>query len=130
MTSPIRPVERAEVFKVPHHGSANAHSDAVWESMIAKDAIAIVTPLNVGRKKLPGAADLRRLLKLTPDVYVTGWGLPKRPWARASTVERMMAITTRDRRVIGGDMGHVRVTVSSAGSKDVAVSGPAHRASA
>ena len=39
-----RPVGRASVFKVPHHGSGSAHEPDVWEHMLDSEPFAVITP--------------------------------------------------------------------------------------
>jgi hypothetical protein len=41
---PERPKQRACVFKIPHHGSSNAHCQQVWEAMLHKHPLSVVTP--------------------------------------------------------------------------------------
>ncbi|HAS16681.1 MAG: hypothetical protein A2035_06355 [Nitrospirae bacterium GWA2_42_11] len=41
-----RPRGKACIYKVPHHGSKNAHSDDVWNKMLLSQPYAILTPFN------------------------------------------------------------------------------------
>ncbi len=60
---------KADVFKVPHHGSENGHHDAVWNDLLVSNPLALLTPFNKGRVKLPTTEDIARLRKLSPHVY-------------------------------------------------------------
>jgi len=39
---------KASIYKVPHHGSRNAHSQKVWSDLLISDPIAILTPFRRG----------------------------------------------------------------------------------
>ena len=62
---------RASVFKLPHHGSQNAHEDRVWSEMLDKDPIAALTPWRRGGGELPLETDVGRILSFTGEAYVT-----------------------------------------------------------
>ena len=50
----------AHLFKVPHHGSCNAHNEDVWDEML-DEPVSIVTPWIKGGHHLPRKSDLDRL---------------------------------------------------------------------
>jgi hypothetical protein len=58
------------IFKIPHHGSENGHSDAVWESLLVENPIAVVTPFEGGAKKLPSSSDIVRIKNQTSNAYL------------------------------------------------------------
>jgi beta-lactamase superfamily II metal-dependent hydrolase len=87
VASAMRPQQPAGAFKVAHHGSANAHSTAVWTQMVAPQAIAVVTPYL--RSALPRPEDIERLRAQNATVFATG--LPRAvPMHRRPEVERTM----------------------------------------
>jgi hypothetical protein len=110
MNSTRRPAGRAHVFKVPHHGSENAHSDDVWDNLLEPSPIAVLTPYARGRKPLPSESDIARMKGKTEQLYATarpgGW----RSKSRDPAVERIIG---RRLRSLTGDTGHVRVRCSS-----------------
>lgn len=61
---------RSNLFKVPHHGSLNAHNQDVWNELL-EDPRSIVTPWNTGGRHLPTKADLDRLSDLSLQCYLT-----------------------------------------------------------
>ena len=66
LKSVVLPDGKATVFKIPHHGSANAHSDDVWSQLIDKEEpIAIMTTYNRGKTPLPRDTDIERILQKT-----------------------------------------------------------------
>ncbi len=71
LSSPGRPAGKASAFKVPHHGSANAHEPSVWQDMLEPDPVVVLTPWRRGRGALPTAQDVTRLLSLTSCGYAS-----------------------------------------------------------
>src|SRR5438477_8068024 len=63
--------ERAELYKVAHHGSITAHHDGIWSDLLGADPVAIVSPWNRGRLPLPTVQDRDRLAAATPHAYTT-----------------------------------------------------------
>lgn len=66
-----RPRCKSSVFKIPHHGSANAHVESVWDEFLEPEPIAILTPWRRGGGALPKKEDVTRILARTPDGYAT-----------------------------------------------------------
>ncbi|MCE2447171.1 MAG: MBL fold metallo-hydrolase [Candidatus Latescibacteria bacterium] len=62
---------KASVFKVPHHGSQNAHEDRVWSEMLHSEPIAALTPWKKGGRSLPTKSDVKRILSFTRKAYAT-----------------------------------------------------------
>lgn len=92
--SPVRPEGRAGVYKVAHHGAANAHDDAIWSMLLTETPIAALTTWNRGRK-LPRPEDVVRILGQTSHAYIT-CGLGRRPRPRP----RMVESKVRERRAV------------------------------
>ena len=67
----MRPGGRASVFKVPHHGSANADAPEVWHRMLAPEPIAVLAPWRRGDKALPTPEDVARILSRTTTAYAS-----------------------------------------------------------
>ncbi len=74
LQSAERPTSKASVFKVPHHGSNNAHDPAVWTRMLEPNPFAILTPWRRGAHVLPTQIDVERILSCTPNAYATARG--------------------------------------------------------
>lgn len=70
VSSSTRPQEKASIFKIPHHGSQNGHSDAVWKQLLNANPLAVCTPYN---KKiiLPQKTDVDRIQKYTENAHIT-----------------------------------------------------------
>lgn len=66
-----RPRCESSVFKVPHHGSANAHHEGVWDQLLEPEPIAVLAPWRRGGGALPKKGDVGRILARTPNAYAT-----------------------------------------------------------
>ncbi|QYF87133.1 MBL fold metallo-hydrolase [Brevundimonas sp. PAMC22021] len=70
LTARLNSDPRASVFKIPHHGSENAHHDSVWSEMLNEEPVCILAPYNRGRG-VPKKADADRIQALTSHAYIT-----------------------------------------------------------
>ncbi len=86
---PPFPAERAQVFKIPHHGSATGHSDRIWNERVADAPIAVVTPWSRS-SGLPSLDDVKRITSLTPNAFATSKGLRGQRSKRLPAVERQL----------------------------------------
>jgi hypothetical protein len=66
-----RPSGRSQVFKVPHHGSRNAHQDRVWDEMLIPQPHAVLAPWSLGHSHLPTNDDIARICRLTNQLHLT-----------------------------------------------------------
>ena len=66
-----QPHPKASVFKVPHHGSENAHERRVWEEMLERTPVAVLTPWRRGGRSIPTASGTRQILSHTDRAYIT-----------------------------------------------------------
>ncbi len=100
---------KAGLFKVPHHGSENAHHDQVWSDLLLNESFAILSPFGQGKKPLPSRTDVERLIGLTPHVYATSpTKLQKIKWRDRIVREYVDQVTRSIRNVYQG-WGHVRL---------------------
>jgi hypothetical protein len=129
VTSPMAQGLKAQVYKVPHHGSENAHHAAVWSALLESEPHAVLTPFAAGRKFLPSADDLARMKGLTPNLYVASRApaSPAKPLDKA--VERTIREVASSFRQRAGRMGHIRLRIpASTGVPTVELFGAAHAA--
>ena len=109
-----RPGERAEVFKVAHHGSSNAHDDRVWDGMLMAPPFALLTPFVRGSVRLPSADDCARTNSATPRAYICGPPTVRSAVRRSGVVEKMMAEVTKERHELDGACGQIRLRKANA----------------
>ena len=106
-----RAASKASVFKVPHHGSHNAHEYRVWEELLENNPIAVVTPWRRGRSSLPRASDVERICAATREAWITSTGYSN--MLNSSHKNSVVARTLREggvrRRLLAGDRDFVRL---------------------
>ena len=100
---------QAKLFKVPHHGSPNADLPAVWSNLLAERPVAALTPFLAGPQGRPSEEDLQRLCARTPETYCTARRRARNPHRRDQLVQNAMNSVVRNRRVISGQSGHIRI---------------------
>lgn len=91
---------KASVFKIPHHGSKNAHEPGVWDQMVKPDPIAVLTPWRRGRHALPTRRDAKRILALAPNAYSSGASIRKSRKRPSSRADRAVSKTLRDSSIL------------------------------
>ncbi|MCL2725124.1 MAG: MBL fold metallo-hydrolase [Polyangiaceae bacterium] len=111
LTTTTRP-KQGQIFKVPHHGSENAHHDGQWTTLMAPSPLAIVTPYASGKNPLPSKADVTRLKQLARRVCVTS-PPPRKVSFNDRMVERTLNEVAKVVRSRSSRLGHVRVRISS-----------------
>lgn len=105
----------ASIFKVPHHGSENAHEPRIWSELLTQHPIAILTPFSLGDKSLPTMEDAQRLIKLTPEAYITSPPPRRRRHRWSNRVVRETAESATQGKVIYDvipSWGHIRIRSS------------------
>jgi beta-lactamase superfamily II metal-dependent hydrolase len=108
-----RPQERASANKVAHHGSRNGDCDAVWTEMLISNPVALLTPYNKGRKKLPSQEDVQRILAHTDRAYITS-GLETRSIrGKTGSLNRVIHEVAKRIRVLDAEDGFVRIRRSA-----------------
>ena len=113
-----RPPGSAQIFKIPHHGSKNGHYQPVWNSMLIKNPIAILTPWSKG-SGLPTGSDVARILSHTHSAYSTSGPSRLTKIQRPYAVEKQIKETVGDLHPIEQDMGWIRLR--NGGSKNSAM---------
>ena len=88
VVSRFAPAKRASAFKIPHHGSPNAHHDEVWSQLVTEDVIALLAPFRMGHRPLPADDDVQRIKMTSSAVYCSA--NPKAP-ALSKDVKRTRA---------------------------------------
>lgn len=109
--SSARPQGRASIFKIPHHGSKNAHHSGIWSDLLIDKPIAVLTPYSRGSYRLPTNDDISRISSLTEQAYATSSfsALSKSMKKRDSTVDKIIRELGYKIRQINNSIGHVRL---------------------
>ena len=106
-----RPPGKASVYKIPHHGSADADEPAVWERMLEDEPVAVLAPWRRGRGALPTEQDTERILSATPNAWITDTGSTREATFRHGnrTVEKTLRESGVRIRRLAGDTGMIRL---------------------
>ncbi|MCW2973529.1 MAG: hypothetical protein JWN72_1802 [Thermoleophilia bacterium] len=113
LDSPSRTGAKASLFKVPHHGSPDAHNLRVWAELLTTDVVAVVTPYKSSKR--PRSEDSARILSLAPRAFVTASPAHSRPVRRDRMVEQMLSDVVRWTQVVDGEesYAHFRLNQKS-----------------
>lgn len=101
--------DMASVFKVPHHGSENAHNDRVWTHLLTREPFAVLSPFSRGVRPLPTKADVSRIANLTPNAYLTAPARQKKERWRNRVVRDFVADMTKRMTSSNNGWGHIRL---------------------
>ncbi|WP_344794881.1 hypothetical protein [Frondihabitans peucedani] len=102
------PQQKASLFKVPHHGSPNAHHEPVWSRLLETDPVALIAPFRPGRNPRPSSADVARILSFTPHGYTTAPSRIPVPSRSAQSAGKSLETVARNVRQPWGRVGHVQ----------------------
>ena len=100
---------QANFYKIPHHGSENAHSDEVWSNLFIDDIFCALTPYNRGKKPLPSFEDIDRIIECTPNAFATAPTRIKKHKFKESVVNKSVRRSTRRVSSTLGGWGHIRM---------------------
>jgi len=98
---------RSSVFKVPHHGSAGAHFDGQWTTLLYEEPAPFAAVTSFASSDLPRDGDLRRLLHLAQAVYQCGV-TPTQPLELTGPERRRLAVDGIELEAARG-VGQVRL---------------------
>lgn len=102
------PTGKAELFKVPHHGSKNAHNDELWASRLAGGPLTVTTPWYVGGRSLPTDADKIRIRDRSSAALLTAELKSKKVSGRPNVVDKQLKSSGIKLRPIPMGFGSVR----------------------
>ncbi len=111
LDSQERPSGTASVFKVAHHGSADADETRVWDQLLETQPVAALTPWHRGANALPKVSDVNRILLHTSEAYITAPQAAPRLAGRSRPrmVERTLRDTSVKLRRVALSTGGVRL---------------------
>ena len=104
-----RPDLKASIFKIPHHGSKNAHHPETWSQLTNQQRrVAALTPYNKGRG-LPTPDDVSRIIGLTPLAYISATRASRKVRRRENAVQKLIAQSVVSMRRLPNSPGHIRL---------------------
>ena len=116
--STARPNGKAQVFKIPHHGSANGHYDRVWSEMLDDAPFVVLTPFINGGVALPTKQDVHRIGQWTPNAFSTSQLRITQQKRRRGALDRTIKDVVRSIRTIPNTPGQVRLRKSLSNAGD------------
>lgn len=105
---------RAQLVKVPHHGSESGHNDRMWADLLCDAPDAVLAPWRLMGNSLPTDSDVERLSRLAPAAVLAGQAGQK-PKRFDRAVERTLKEVAIWRQTALGRLGHARARCSPAG---------------
>lgn len=100
---------KAQVVKLPHHGSVTGNHDGMWTNLLERSPIALMAPFRSGNIALPSRDDRKRICSLTNAAYITA--AVQRPGAvdaEANRAARSLGPLAQKPREAWGPAGHIR----------------------
>lgn len=64
-------IKPADFYKVAHHGSPTAECKAVWDTLLCKSPVSVLTPFNHGNVSLPNESDRARINKNSLTAHIS-----------------------------------------------------------
>lgn len=124
--SPNRPLNKSKIFKIPHHGSKNAHYHRTWKDMVEDEAIGILTTKIGGKASIPKKSDIKRLKKYAPDLFITlEPSSKKQKYDRV--VEKTIKSVLKKRIPLYGEIGQIQIRISKNSQINVRLKEPAKK---
>lgn len=113
ISSPGRPNEKSNAFKIPHHGSSTSHHDGIWVDLLQPQPLSFLSSFVRGDSVLPNKSDIKRILKHTDKVWITtNPYVKKKANKRDRTVEKTIKETVKSIRSLS-DKGQIRMRLDS-----------------
>jgi hypothetical protein len=108
------PVGPGTLYKIAHHGSSTSHHEGIWEKLLDKDPVALLTPFRHGNVVLPKSSDIAYLLAHTDKVWTTS---PRKPTPGGAFKKQASKLGTlaHNPRDLYGMVGHLRARVPFSG---------------
>jgi len=110
------PAIQASLFKVPHHGSPNAHHQRVVDEYLTDDVVALVAPFRAGVTPRPSPADVERIMTYADRAFTTASSKYPAPTKATKVARTSMATLARNVNDPYGQVGHVRARRAIHGS--------------
>ncbi len=82
-------VQKAKLFKVPHHGSSNGYCTQIYTQLLEKNPVSNLTPFNRSNK-LPDPAMLQTYCGHSDKVYITSPMVNPKPKKRGPSVDKII----------------------------------------
>lgn len=120
------PENRASIFKVPHHGSKNAHLEETWNDLVTEDVIALLTPFRMGARSIPTDSDVDRITDQASQTFITAKTQQPAPPRDVKRARAALPASARNVRELDGLPGHIQARLANGSTRwQVALGDPA-----
>jgi len=109
LTGSIAISGKADVFKIPHHGSQNGDEPRVWSELLNPNPLAVLTPFTRANKRLPTLADIQRISSSTSNGYITAAPTTQSPRWNNRVIRDTLRDATRSVHPVNQGWGQVRL---------------------
>ncbi|GLI26425.1 hypothetical protein ARHIZOSPH14_06670 [Agromyces rhizosphaerae] len=122
-----QPNGKASLFKVPHHGSPNAHHEATWDDLLTESVTSVVAPFRLGVNPRPNEEDVARIVARSDRAFATAKTKSPVPSKETKRTRAALAEVAQNVREAYGKVGQVRARKRSGeGRWRVELLAPAH----
>lgn len=118
MALPGRPLSKAGMFKVSHHGSANGHHAGIPTNLLTAAPVAVVAPFKSGKVSLPTPQDVTRICGYAGEAYTTATLQGRATSKHDPMVDKTIREVTRRFSTIKADPGMIRLRKKAGSSED------------
>lgn len=113
---------KSNVYKVAHHGSKSGHHHPVWRDMLTSQPLALLTPFQHGKHKIPDLDERNSILALTHHAYISADpNIIIKATKRSTKVQAVINGAVKNLRLANGKVGHIRWRASISDTTDVGV---------
>jgi beta-lactamase superfamily II metal-dependent hydrolase len=109
LSSSGRGSNKAQLYKVAHHGSPNGDHPGIWRDLLHASPVVVLTPFARGSRPLPQQDDIERLRGSAGRVVLAGRASGASKRRQEPSVQRMISRVAGKLRPTEGAVGHVRV---------------------
>lgn len=112
-----RPNAKADIFKVPHHGSKNAYCNLVYDKMLTNNHLSVLTPFTHGKVSLPNDSDIKRLKEEKCSGVYLACRFSCKKNKHDAVVEKMLKESTKRREILNS-FGYITLRKNVSDEKD------------
>jgi beta-lactamase superfamily II metal-dependent hydrolase len=116
---------KADVYKIPHHGSLTAHNNDVWGEMLRPSPVAVLTPWRRGRGRLPTKDGIKAISAHTRTAYATSFAGGGRPKRRHPSVQSFLRTNNIKVHSLDAQWGFVRLRKRQSNAWEIELFGAA-----
>lgn len=103
--------KKVSLLKIPHHGSENSFEERLWNDVMIKDNVSMLTPFIKGNISLPTKTMLRQYLNSSSHLFMTSSNLKLRSKVRNKSLDKAISKIKPTIKEIGYNYGLIVCSV-------------------